>query len=104
MVSFLLSVEQRNQEKTSSFEKKDNAQVHTCAVSMIKIMELKIELSQHPPDLAPSDFFFISKLEKMARWTIVTSNEGVIAQRDVYFEDLPKSYFLDGLKKVEKRL
>ena len=32
------------------------------------------------------------------------SNEEVIAQIDGYFEDLPKSYFLNGLKKLEKRL
>ena len=30
------------------------------------------------------------------------SNEEVIAQTDAYFEDLPKSYVLDGLKKLEK--
>ena len=39
----------------------DNAQVHTCTVSMAKIMELKFELLQHlpySPDLAPSDFFY----------------------------------------------
>ena len=30
------------------------------------------------------------------------SNE-VIIQTDAYFGDLPKSYFLDGLKKLEKR-
>ncbi|EFN88197.1 hypothetical protein EAI_13770, partial [Harpegnathos saltator] len=27
----------------------DNARVHTCAVSMTKIMELKFKLLQHPP-------------------------------------------------------
>ena len=31
------------------------------------------------------------------------SNE-VIAKIDSYFEDLPKSYFSDGLKKLEKLL
>ena len=34
-----------------------NAQVHTCAVPMAKIMELKFELLQHSLNLAPSDFF-----------------------------------------------
>ena len=41
---------------------------------MAKIMELKFELLQDPsnsPDLAPSDFFFISKLEKMAQRMMV---------------------------------
>ena len=39
----------------------DNARVHTGAISMAKIMELKFELLQHLPyslDLAPSDFFY----------------------------------------------
>ena len=39
----------------------DNALMHTCAVSMVKIIELKFKLLQHPPyspDLAPSDFFY----------------------------------------------
>ena len=52
----------------------------------------------------PQWHFFISKLEKMSRRTTVKSNKEVIAQADAYFEDLPKSYFLDGLKKLEKRL
>ena len=46
---------------------------------MAKIMELKFELFQHPPyppDLARSDCFFISKLEKMARWTSVHVERG----------------------------
>ena len=39
----------------------DNARVHTCTVSVAKIMELKFELLQHLPyslNLAPSDFFY----------------------------------------------
>ena len=56
-------VERRNKKKRPLKEKKilfqqDNAQVHTCTVSMAKFMVLKFELLQHPPDLAPSDFFY----------------------------------------------
>src|SRR5436189_4903783 len=59
-------VERRNQGKTSSFETEkilfyqENARVHTCAVAMAKIMELKFKLLQHSQysrDLATSDFF-----------------------------------------------
>ncbi|XP_023217030.1 histone-lysine N-methyltransferase SETMAR-like [Centruroides sculpturatus] len=85
----------------------DNARVHTCAVSMAKITELKFELLPHPPyspDLAPSDFFLFPNLKKWLGGQRFTSNEMVIAQTNAYFEDLPKSYFLDGLKKLEKRL
>ena len=47
--------------------------------------------------------FFISKLEKWLGEHQFISNKEVIAQTDACFEDLPKSYFLDGLKKLEKR-
>ena len=39
----------------------------------------------------------------MAR-RITVHVEEVIAQTDAYFEDLPKSYFSDDSKKLEKRL
>ena len=66
-------------------------------------MKLKFELLQHPLDLASIDFFF-PNLKKCFGRQRFTSNEEVIAQTDAYFEDHPKSYFLDGLKKPEKRL
>ena len=73
---------------------KDNARVHTCAVSMAKIMELKFELLQYPPfsrDLVSSDFFLFSNLKKCLGRQRFTSNEEVIAQTDAYFEDHLKS-------------
>ena len=70
---------------------------------MAKIMELKFKLLQHPPYLAPSDFFCYQTWKKWLGGQRFTSNE-VIAQTDAYFEDLPKSYVSDGLKKLEKRL
>ena len=78
--------------------------MHTCAFSMDKIMELKFEFLHLPylPDLSPSDCFYFQT------WKNGTMDNGshreVIAQTDAYFEDLPKSYFLDGFKKLEKRL
>ena len=74
---------------------------------MAKIMELKFELLHHPqysPDLASSDFFLFPNLQKWLGGQRFTSNEEVIVQTDAYFENLSKSYFLDGLKKLEKRL
>ena len=78
----------------------DNTRVHTCAVSMAKIMELKFELLQHLPDLAFSDFFLFPNLKKWLGGQRFKSNEEVIVQTDAYFEDFLKSYFLDGLKKL----
>jgi len=85
----------------------DNARVHTCLKSMAKIEQLKFELVDHPPyspDLAPSDFFLFPNLKKWLAGQRFSSNEEVIDQTNAYFEDLPKSYFSDGLKKLEKRL
>ena len=73
-------------------------------ILMAKIMELKFELLQHPLDLAPSDFFSFPNLKKWLGGQRFTSNEKVITQTDAYFKDLPKSYFLEGFKKLEKRL
>ena len=72
---------------------------------MAKIVELKFKLLQHPPyspDWAPSDFFLFPNSKTWLGGQRFTSNE-VIPQLDFYFE-LPKSYFLNGLKKVKKRL
>ena len=44
--------------KKKIFFHQDSARVQTCAVSMSKIMELKLELLQHSPDSAPNDFFY----------------------------------------------
>ena len=54
--------------------------------------------------MAPNDFFLFLNLKKWLSGQRFTSNEEVIAQTYVYFEDPPKSYFLDSLKKLEKRL
>ena len=79
----------------------DNARVHTCLRSMAKIDELKFQLVDHPPyspDLAPSDYFLFPNLKKWLGGQRFFSNEEVIDQTDAYFENLPKSYFSDGLK------
>ena len=49
-------------------------------------------------------FLYFQTLKKWLRGQRFTSNKEGIAQTDAYFEDLPKSHFLDGLKKLEKRL
>ena len=79
----------------------DNARVHTCAVAMAKLHELKFELLSHlpySPDLAPSDFFLFPNMKKWLAEKRFESNENVITETEAYFEELPKSYFLNGLK------
>lgn len=111
--SLLDRLNEKIQEKRPHLKKKkilfhqDNARVHTCAVSMAKIQELKFELVDHPPyspDLAPSDFFLFPNLKKWLAGQRFMSNEEIVTQTNVYFEELPKSYFSDGLGKLQGRL
>ena len=81
----------------------DDARVDTCAVLMAKIMEFKFKLLQYSPDSAPGDLFLFTNFKKWLGGQRFASNKA-IAQTDAYFEDLPKSYFLEGLKKLEKCL
>ena len=84
----------------------DNARVHTCVVSMAKFHELRYELLPHPPyspDLAPSDYFLFPNLKKWLGGKRFYSNDEIISQTNTYFEDLEKSYFLEGIQKLEKR-
>ncbi|EGI60951.1 Histone-lysine N-methyltransferase SETMAR, partial [Acromyrmex echinatior] len=70
------------------------------------LVELGYELLPHPPyspDLAPCDFFLFPNLKKSLAGQKFQSNEEVIAATEVYFADLEKTYFLDGLKKLEHR-
>lgn len=85
----------------------DNAPAHTtAAVSMAKLFELRYELLPHPtfsPDLAPGDFFLFPNLKKSLAGKRYRSNEEVIAATEDYFAALDKSYFSEGLKRLEYR-
>ena len=105
-------IRRRIAEKTAPFgEEKiwlfhhDNAPVHTSAVATAKLLELGYELLPHPPyspDLAPCDFFLFPNLKKSLAGQKFQSNEEVIAATEAY-ADLQKTYFSDGLKKLEHR-
>lgn len=71
---------------------------------MAKLHELGYELFLHPPyslDLAPSDYYLIPNLKKSLSGKKFGSKEEVIAETETYFEDFDKSYFSDGIKKLE---
>lgn len=84
----------------------DNARVHTCLVTMAKIHELRYELLPHPaysPDLAPCDYYLFPNLKKWLGGKRFESNEEVITETNAYFESLEKTYYLERIKKLEKR-
>ena len=54
--------------KTKVLFNQDNARLHTCAVAMAKLYEMKFELlpyPPYPPDLGPSDFFLFPNKKKV---------------------------------------
>ena len=68
--------------------------MHECTPAQFrwaKIMELKFESLQQTRKHGLAD--------NSSRWTRWSS-----PKQNVYFEDLPKSYFLEGSKELEKRL
>ena len=85
----------------------DNARVHTCVVYVAKFHELRYELLPHiipySPDLAPSDYFLLPNLKKWLGGKRFYSNDEIISQTKIYFEDLEKSYFSEEIQNLEKR-
>lgn len=84
----------------------DNAPAHSSTVAQAKLHELRYELLPHPPyspDLAPSDFFLFPNMKKWLAGKRFTSNDEVKCETEAYFGDLNKSYFTEGIKKLEYR-
>lgn len=84
----------------------DNAPAHTSAVATAKLVELHYELLPHPPyspDLAPCDFFLFPNLKRSLAGQKYGSNEEVIAAAEEYFAGQQKSYYTEGLKKLQHR-
>ena len=74
---------------------------------MVKLYELGYELVPHlpySPDLAPSDYILFPNLKKWLDGKRFSSNDEIIDQKNAYFKDFEKSYFLERIKKLEKRL
>jgi len=77
----------------------DNARVHTCPAPMAKFNEL----FPHPAYSTPCDYFLFPNLKKWFGGKRFTTREQLIAETEAYFEGLDKSYYSDGLKKLENR-
>src|ERR1700712_1634247 len=84
----------------------DNAPAHSSAVATAKLVNLGYELLPHPPyspDLAPCDFFLFPNMKKWLGGKRFASNEEVITETEAYFTEFEKSYYLEGLQKLENR-
>jgi len=92
--------------KLSALFHYDNAPAHSSALAKPKLVELGYELLPHPPYspvLDPCDVFLFPNLKKSLTGQKFASNEEVVAATEAYFADLEKTYFSDGLKKLEHR-
>lgn len=84
----------------------DNAPVHTPAIAVAKLVELRYEILPHPaysPNLAYCDFFLFGNMKKWPSGKKFDSDEEIITETNSYFAGFKKGYFLDGIKKLEKR-
>ncbi|CAK9816389.1 Mariner Mos1 transposase [Anthophora quadrimaculata] len=84
----------------------DNAPAHTSAIVAKKLLELGYQILPHPPyspDLAPSDYYLFPNMKKWLAGKKFLSNEEVIAETNYYFADLDKSYYMEGIAKLEHR-
>ena len=84
----------------------DNAPVHNAAIAIAAASTCGFELLPHPPyspDLAPSDFFLFPRLKDAITGKHYGTNDDVKAAVDDYFDTLPKSFFFEGLQKLQKR-
>jgi len=84
----------------------DNAPCHKSMKTMAKLHELGFELLPHPPyspDLAPSDYFLFADLKRMLSGKKFKTNDEVIAETETYFEAKDKSYYKNGIEKLEDR-
>lgn len=85
----------------------DNAPAHSCHLTAAKLVELGYKIVPHPPyspDLAPCDFFLFPTLKKELAGKKFSSNDEVITATEAYFADREKSFFSNGLKRLEHRL
>nr|XP_033774750.1 histone-lysine N-methyltransferase SETMAR-like [Geotrypetes seraphini] len=84
----------------------DNTPFHTSTVVVTKLHELGFEVILRPPyspDLAPSYFFLFPNLKIWLCGKKFLSNEDVIDAVNEYFAEFDKTYFSDGMKKLETR-
>jgi hypothetical protein len=82
----------------------DIAPAYKSVLAMEKLRDLHYELLEHPPyfpDLAPSDFFLFPKLKLFLAGLRFSLNQEAITVVEVYFADLTKNHYRDGIMALE---
>ena len=65
----------------------DNAPVHMSAKSQAAIRQCGFQQLNHPPDLAPSDYFLFRVMKKFLRGKRISSDEEVKEAVTTWFEE-----------------
>lgn len=60
--------------------------------------------SPYSPNLAPCDFFLFPNMKTWIAGKKFSSNEEVIVETEAYFVEVDQLYFLEDLKKWQRRL
>lgn len=84
----------------------DNAPAHKAGKTMNVLKDLGFECIDHPPyspDLAPSDYFLFPNLKKILKGKHFSNDSEVISAAEQYLSDQTSEFFLEGLKKLQKR-
>jgi len=71
-----------------------------------QIQRIPLQIAPHPTyssDLAPCNYFLFPNQKKWFGGKRFTIREQLTAETKAYFEGLYKSYYADGLKKLENR-
>ena len=84
----------------------DNASSHISNIAQPKKDELGFESLPHPrysPDLAPSDYYLFPNLKRWLCRKRFESNKEVEWEKEGYFGRFDKSYYLEGIEKLNDR-
>lgn len=85
---------------------RDNASPHTANATLAKLKDLDFTLLDHAPyspDLAPSDYHLFTKLKTHLKGNRFESTDDVKRATEEFLEDLPASFYLEGIEKLETR-
>ena len=93
-----------NSVKVCFFFHQVNAPIHTYIIAMAAMNDYGFELIQHSPylpDLAPSGFHLLPKLEKATSGTSFQSDDDVIHAVEDYLESQEKAFFKSSIEALQ---
>ena len=105
-------ISSRNQAETATFEGEknlfhdDNTVCHSSNIAETKKHELGFESLLHPPyspDLAPFDYYLFQNLNRWLCGRRFESNEEFEWETEEYLGGFDKSYYLQGIEKLNVR-